>query len=105
MLEGGQKAVNEVRSAWSTLKSVVSTMGLELEDVQIDSRSCWHTADDFTSTTGDWGSCCALTLLPIPLGTTESTVTWKGRRYLTACANFWLHCVSETPPSEYHLEG
>ena len=81
---------------WGTLRTGVATIGLELEEVKIDSKGIWLTSDDMTK--GDWGSCCALTLLPIELGTTESTVTWKGRRYLTACANFWLHCVSDIPP-------
>jgi len=104
-LEETKKACSEVKQAWTTLRSVMTTIGVELEDVGIDPQGCWNTSDDFTSTTGDWGSCCALTLLPIPLGTTESTVTWKGRRYLTSSANFWLHCVSEVPPSEFRQEG
>jgi len=95
-LEETRNIAAEIHTMWMTFRSVVATIGLEVEEVEIDAKGCWQTSDNLTS--GDWLSCCALTLLPIALGTTESTVTWKGRRYLTSSANFWLHCVSDTPP-------
>jgi len=97
-MEETRKSAAEVRALWSSFRTVVGTIGVEVEEVEVDTVTCWLTSDD--QTTADWTSVCALTLLPIELGTTESTVTWKGRRYLTSCANFWLHCVSETPPHE-----
>jgi len=97
-LEETRKVSGEVVGLWGNFRSLVATLGVEVAEVEIDAKGCWYTAED--TIRGDWSACCALTLLPIQLGTTESTVTWKGRRYLTSCANFWVHCVSEAPPYE-----